>query len=65
MKTRITIQVNNGKEIGSFSIEYPTMEDAQIALTNSMTPLRRKGVFCAEQLCFELLLDGISIEKSK
>lgn len=64
MRPIITVSVNNGKEIGSFSICYKNFKEAHECLTNALPQLSRKGIFTAEQLCFQLLMDGIPIERN-
>lgn len=65
MRTVIGISVNNGKQVGSFSIEFKSQAEAFQALTNAMPNLTRKGVFTAEQLCFDLLINGIAVEQTE
>lgn len=65
MKTILTITVNNGRQVGNFHIEFPSAAKAYAALTNAISPLTQGGIFCAEQLCFDLLIDGIPVEQSR
>lgn len=58
MKTLVTVHINDGRQLRQFTVTYPTIEIARVALSKAMPLLRLGGIVTSEQLCFDLLIDG-------
>lgn len=63
MKCLVTVIIDSGREAGKFSILYPSLPAARVALVGAMPALSAGGNFQEAQLCFENLIDGQPVQE--